>query len=135
MNRTFIDTSYPVALASERDEDHARAIELSVLYNGAPLITTDCVILEIGNSLARNYRNQALITINNFLTSREIEVVPLDRPLLQKALKLYRNRSDKTWGLVDCVSFVVMRDRGIEDALTSDGHFQQAGFRALMGDD
>jgi len=49
-----------------------------------------------------------------------------------RAFKLYRDRMDKEWGLVDCVSFVVMSDREITDALTTDIHFQQAGFRALL---
>ena len=38
----------------------------------------------------------------------------------------------KEWGLTDCVSFLVMQDRGLTDALTTDEHFQQAGFRALL---
>ena len=39
---------------------------------------------------------------------------------------------DKEWGLIDCVSFVVMEYRGITEALTSDAHFEQAGFQALL---
>lgn len=49
-----------------------------------------------------------------------------------QAFDLFRDRSDKDWGLVDCVSFVVMTERGMTDALTTDPHFQQAGFRALL---
>jgi len=45
---------------------------------------------------------------------------------------MYRERPHKDWGLTDCVSFVVMREQGLVDALTTDEHFQQAGFRALM---
>lgn len=52
--------------------------------------------------------------------------------LYAQAFKLFSERTDKEWGLVDCVSFVVMRERGITDALTSDDHFRQAGFNALM---
>jgi predicted nucleic acid-binding protein len=44
-------------------------------------------------------------------------------------------RSEKEWGLTDCVSFVVMRDRGLTAALTADRHFQQADYRALLADD
>ena len=132
MIKTFVDTSFSVALISEKDLDHQRALELASAYETFPLIVTDCVLLEIGNSLARNYRVQAVTAINNFLTSLEIEIVSLDQELFLRAFDLYRSRMDKTWGLVDCVSFVVMWDRGIEDALTNDRHFQQAGFRALM---
>jgi predicted nucleic acid-binding protein len=47
-------------------------------------------------------------------------------------LQLYRSRHDKEWSLTDCVSFVVMQDEGISDALTGDKHFEQAGFNALL---
>lgn len=52
--------------------------------------------------------------------------------LLADALSLYRQRSDKEWGMTDCVSFVVVRARGLLEALTADDHFQQAGFRQLL---
>jgi predicted nucleic acid-binding protein len=45
----------------------------------------------------------------------------------------YRERPDKDWGLTDCVSFVVMQDRGLSEALATDEHFQQAGYRAIYG--
>jgi predicted nucleic acid-binding protein len=52
--------------------------------------------------------------------------------LLRRAFDLFRSRSDKSWGLTDCVSFILMQEAGITDALTADVHFQQAGFRALL---
>ena len=61
-----------------------------------------------------------------------IEIVPLSDQLYIRALRLYRERLDKEWGMIDCISFVVMQDRNISDALTTDMHFQQAGFRVLM---
>jgi len=135
LNKTFIDTSFSIALVSEKDEDHARAVELSLLFEGSPMLTTDSVLLEIGNSLARNFRQEAVETINNFLLSKEIEIIPLNQNLFNRAFALYQTHKDKTWGLVDCVSFVVMRETGITDALTNDKHFQQAGFNALMRND
>jgi len=45
---------------------------------------------------------------------------------------LLRQRLDKDWSLCDAVSFILMREYGIEDALTSDHHFEQAGFRRLL---
>ena len=50
----------------------------------------------------------------------------------QKGLTLYGARQDKTWGLVDCMSFIVMDEQKLTDALTSDIHFIQAGFQALL---
>jgi uncharacterized protein len=52
--------------------------------------------------------------------------------LLKRGLALYDGRPDKEWQLSDCISFVVMEDEGITDALTGDRHFEQAGFQALL---
>lgn len=134
MNRVFVDTSFVVALVSEKDQHHARASELAEMFDGQPLITTDAVLLEVGNALARNFRAQAAEIIADFLTSDEVEVVNLDAALFQKAFEIYRMHEDKAWGMTDCVSFVVMRERGVIDALTRDKDFHQAGFNPLMRD-
>ncbi len=59
-------------------------------------------------------------------------MIHLNPLLFRKAFELYKSRSDKVWGLIDCVSFVVMNDLGITDALSADKHFEQAGFKVLM---
>jgi predicted nucleic acid-binding protein len=61
-----------------------------------------------------------------------VDVVVVDRLLLEKAIDRYRSFSDKTWGLVDCASFLVMEERGITEAFTSDHDFEQAGFQCLI---
>lgn len=53
--------------------------------------------------------------------------------LFAMGLKLYESREDKKWGLVDCVSFALMNERGITSAFTGDVHFEQAGFECLLG--
>lgn len=102
------------------------------MFDGYPLITTDAVLLEVGNALARSFKEQAAEVIEDFLTSGEVEIVNLDSALFQSAFELYRTHKDKSWGMTDCVSFVIMRERGIVDALTNDKDFRQAGFNALM---
>lgn len=62
----------------------------------------------------------------------DVEILSVDSELFSKALKFYSSRIDKEWGLTDCISFVVMKDRKLKDALTSDHHFEQAGFQALL---
>jgi len=62
-------------------------------------------------------------------------VVPLSEALFRQSFDLYRQRLDKEWGLTDCISFVVMQERGITEALTADHHFRQAGFLALLAGD
>ena len=65
----------------------------------------------------------------------DVQVVRLTPALFDRAFALYSSRQDKDWGLSDCVSFIVMRDEGVTDALTFDQHFVQAGFRALTRPD
>ena len=52
--------------------------------------------------------------------------------LLDRAVELFRSRADKNWPLTDCVSFVVMHDHKLTEALSADRHFEQAGFKALL---
>lgn len=61
-----------------------------------------------------------------------VRIVPAGRSLMSRGWELYSQRLDKEWSLTDCISFVIMEDRGIKDALTGDHHFEQAGFRALL---
>ena len=60
------------------------------------------------------------------------EVVGLDPKVQQAGFDLYESRLDKDWSLTDCVSFAVMTQRGLTEALTADHHFEQAGFRAMF---
>jgi uncharacterized protein len=83
------------------------------------------IFLEIGNTLSKQrYRAAAIRLLHALETDPSVEILPLSEELYTRAVQLYRERPDKDWGLTDCVSFVVMRDRGIEEALTSDEHFQ-----------
>jgi predicted nucleic acid-binding protein len=63
----------------------------------------------------------------------QIVVVAFYCALIAQAVSLYRAREDKDWSLTDCLSFQVMAQRQIDAALTSDHHFQQAGFRTCSG--
>lgn len=133
--KTFIDTLFVVALINQRDQYHERAADLSASYEGRQFLITDVVLLEIGNALARKYRQHAVQVIEDFLSSQDVEIVRLSPGLFDEAFALYKAHEDKEWGLIDCVSFVVMRQAEIQDALTFDQHFVQAGFRALMRQD
>ena len=132
MAEAFIDTSFVIALTNKSDQYHAQALKLAQQFDKLPLITTDAVLLEIGNALARNFKNAGIEIIEHFLTSDEVEVINLNPDLFRRAFELYRTHLDKEWGLVDCISFVVMRDFGLTNSLTADRHFDQAGFTALI---
>jgi hypothetical protein len=100
------------------------------------VVITEAVLAEVGNALSRtpDLRRHAAEFIRGCYGEPNMCVVAVDTTLLTRALDLFERRSDKEWGLTDCISFVVMRDRGLHDAATEDRHFQQAGFRALMAD-
>ena len=63
-----------------------------------------------------------------------MSVVSADSTLMARALDLFQAAMDRQWGLTDCISFVVMRDRGLHDAAAEDRHSQQAGFRAVLAE-
>jgi len=132
--QTFLDTLFVVALINQRDQYHSKAEELASHYEGRQFLTTDAVLLEIGNALARNFKEQAVEVINHLLASPDVEVVRLSPDLFEEGYAIYRSHTDKEWGLIDCISFVVMRRAGVRDALTFDQHFVQAGLQALMRD-
>lgn len=134
-SKVFLDTSFAIAIAIEKDEFHQRAIDLAdeIEAGSTQIFTTQAVVLEIGNALSKlKYRQAAVVLIQQLEFDRNTTIFSLTDKLYNEAFKLFRSRPDKEWGLVDCVSFVVMRERKITAALTADEHFIQAGFRALL---
>lgn len=137
MSPIFLDTSYAIALSAGTDQHHDRALELADQLESTTtaLVTTRAVLVEIGNALARlRYRRAAIELLDAIEDDPVIEIVALTENLYDKAYKLYSSRPDKEWGMTDCVSFVVMQQRGLTDALTADIHFRQAGFHPLLLD-
>lgn len=130
----LLDTAFAIALLNRNDTHHATAITLGERLRGhARLIVTRAICLEIGNALS-SPRARGLAA--DFLASLEddpdVEIIPWSDGTYSDALTLFQNRPDKSWSLTDCVSFVVMHERGITDALTPDRHFHQAGFQPLL---
>ena len=130
--RIFLDTLFVIALINQRDQYHKLAVELAARYERKRFLITDAILLEVGNALARKYRQQAVEVITHLLTSEDVEVVRLTPALFDESFALYKAYRDKEWGLIDCISFVVMRQFDIQESLTFDQHFAQAGFRVLM---
>jgi len=131
----FLDTAYAIALSSPSDLLHHRTTILAdqLEKSSTRMITTRAVLLEIGNALSKQrYRAAAAKLLNALETDPNIEIIPLLDELYWRALQLYQERIDKDWGLTDCISFVVIQERGMIEAFTPDEHFQQAGYRALM---
>lgn len=135
MNRVFLDTSYAVALSASSDQNHQRALEVAeqLEASDASFITTRAILLEIGNALAKvRYRDAAVRLLHALENDPKVEIVPASEEICQRAFEIYRERVDKEWGLIDCMSFVVMNDHKLTDVLTADHHFRQAGFHVLL---
>ena len=132
MTPTFVDTSFLLALLLSDDELHGRAVAWQRAANG-PLLTTEYVLVELADALvAQHLRSSAMHAISALRNDPAAWVEPASTALLDRGLALFAERQDKRWSLTDCVSFVVMHDAGVRDALTADHHFEQAGFRALL---
>jgi len=132
MNRIFIDTAFVVALVNQKDQYHKQALILSQEYENTPMIITEAILLEIGNALAKDFKHEAVDIINAFQSSDEVITIEQNTQLFQKGFEMYEKYQDKDWGIVDCISFVAMRENNVTDALTLDDHFKQAGFNILM---
>lgn len=102
---------------------------------GVQVVTTNYVLAELSALLNRHIRMprvQQISVLDSIRSATWVEVVHVDPSLDAEAWALFRQHVDKEWSLVDCAGFVVMRRRGIIDALTTDRHFEQAGFRRLL---
>ena len=132
--RVFGDTVYFIALLSTRNRWHARAVDINRQPPG-PLVTTEWVLTEIGDAFSQPGARQKFIRLLDLLREQpDVEIVSSTSDLFRRGTDFFSARPDKEWSLTDCISFVVMNERGISDALTSDHHFEQAGFRILLKD-
>jgi uncharacterized protein len=128
----FLDTGYLLALFDPADELRPRAMSWSFTLREGCLIT-EYVLWECVNAFSRPAdRSAAHVLVDYLCAEPGYEIVPASPGLFAAGLRLHRERTDKAWSLTDCISFHVMRARGIERALAYDAHFEQAGFIALL---
>lgn len=124
----FADTSYFIALLDADDDWHLVADRFARSFKGT-LLTTGCVLLELGAFFSSPVARPAFARLDQLIRHRkDVIYVPLDAALHDAGTELFLARSDKEWSLADCVSFVVMKRYDLHDALTTDHHFEQAGF-------
>jgi predicted nucleic acid-binding protein len=132
MNAVFADTSYYVALLLKTDSRHERAVDFTTTFSGR-VITTEWVLSELGNYLSPvHLRNLFVAFLGDLKLDPEIIIISATSSKFDTGAKLYAERLDKAWSLVDCISFLTMREHGIADAVMTDHHFEQAGFKAVL---
>lgn len=128
----LLDTSGLLCMHHHDELHHAEA---SALYDEAGDTLTHNYVLAEFVALAhtrRLPRRPALAFMAGILENPEIEVVWVDAALHQSAMRFLQQRLDKSYSLCDAVSFQLMSQRGIFRALTTDHHFEQAGFVRLL---
>ena len=132
MKSVFADTFYFLTLLNERDAAHKQAVVVS-RTPGLTLVTTELVLIELADALCKPPQRDEVRALWNVVEGDPaFQLVRATSELIQRGRKLYRERADKEWPLTDCISFVVMQDQGLSEALTADHHFEQAGFKALL---
>ncbi|HUO10889.1 MAG TPA: PIN domain-containing protein [Phycisphaerae bacterium] len=131
MNAIFADTSFFIALIEKSDQYHHAAVAFS-RQNRRPLITSSAVALELGAYFSKGPRRPLFSLCLQAIERAHVEQVHVTHQLQERAIALFNDRPDKEYSLVDCISFVLMTEAGIRDAATTDGHFEQEHFSALL---
>ena len=128
----FADTFALLAWLNPRDESHAKVTAYLDGFTGR-LLTTEWVLMEVADALsAPTARRTAVAFLQAVRADPMFEVIGYDAAVYGAGFELFSARPDKGWSLTDCISFAVMTDRGVTDALTADKDFEQAGFRAVF---
>lgn len=135
----FADTSGWGHLVDRSQAQHVRAANIyrQARQQGRKFITTNYILTELVallNSPLRLSHSTIVAFITGLKTSPHVEIIYVDSVLDEQAWQLFTQRQDKTWSLVDCASFVVMQQRGLLEAFTTDEHFEQASFVRLLQD-
>ncbi|HEY1922124.1 MAG TPA: PIN domain-containing protein [Tepidisphaeraceae bacterium] len=128
----FADTFYYLALGNPRDSAHEQALSISNQFTGQ-IVTSAWILQELADGLAIPPTRNSFLNLLSALEGDDRTTIVL--PSVEHwrlGLALYRSRPDKSWSLTDCISFEIMRERGVTDALTADRHFEQAGFNILF---
>jgi hypothetical protein len=121
-----------IALLDPADEHHALAREYTQGFGGG-LVTTPWVLAEVGNAMCLPpNRGLFVALVNRLRVDKRVLIVPAADEAFERGFGLFGRRPDKEWGLTDCISFAVMEERGLREALTADRHFEQAGFTILL---
>jgi predicted nucleic acid-binding protein len=128
----FADTFALIAWLNPGDSAHDLVAEYLEGFTGQ-LVTTEWVLMEVADALsAPEARATAVAFLRAVRVDALFEVVSYDAAAYEAGFDLFASRADKAWSLTDCISFGVMAERGLSDALTADHHFEQAGFRAVF---
>lgn len=132
MNAIFADTSFFIALLNAADDAHEKAMGILPQIT-LPIVTTEWILVELGNHLS-DPQNRRLFSsmVNEIRESKKFTLLSTHSVPFDEGFFLYCNRPDKAWSMVDCLSLSIMKKRCLKSVLTTDHHFEQAGFNVLL---
>jgi uncharacterized protein len=128
-NIYFLDTSYILALEISNETSHRIVLDnwRTIAKSKPILVTTTYIFDEVVTFFnSRRLHSKAVEVGNRFLNSPDIELIEIDRELFDRGWQYFQIHRDKAYSLTDCLSFIVMEQRGIYTALTLDQHLLQA---------
>jgi len=133
----FADTSGLANLIDSKQPHHQLALKIlgNVRMGGRRLVLTNYILAELVATLTNPLRLPSTKVVNlldDLRASSLFQIVHVDEQLDFRGYDLLKSRQDKEWSLVDCVSFSLMSHLGMTEALTTDRHFEQAGFVRLL---
>ncbi len=135
MRLVFADTLYWGAALHPHDQYRAQVVSAREALGEVHLVTTDEVLTELLDGLAQrgtHLREAAARAARTILDDQRVTVHAQSRESFLAGLRLYEQRNDKGYSLVDCISMTTMRRQGILEILTNDHHFIQEGFRVVL---
>ena len=133
VNEVFFDTSGFFTLMDERDYLHEKTVEWLRSHRGQVRpVTTEWVVGETCTLLVARKRPHLVAKFLDYLDrSAALLLINPDDTLLRSAKAMIRRQADQGYSFVDCLSFCLMSERKIAEALTTDAHFRKAGFTAV----
>ena len=132
MKTAFADTFYFLALLDSREKRHHAAIAAS-RDTALRIMTTEWILVEFGDAYCDPKDRPDFIAVyRSLMVHPRVKIVCSSAQLFERGVEFFDKRADKKWSLTDCLSFVVMQEEGIREALTGDRDFEQAGFVALF---
>ena len=131
----FVDSGGFLALWDAGDEHHlpALALQNQLTRKRRRFLTTDYIVDETATLLLSRHSHRAAVDFLDSISRTDaLRLEWVDQDRFEAAVAWFQRHADKMWSFTDCVSFVVMRELNVREAFTTDHHYTQAGFNALL---
>ncbi len=135
MKTFFVDTGYWVAIVNPADQLYQKARLITKQLAPFKIVTSEMIFNELLNTFSKQgtfLKQVAIKLVNQSYNNPNLEIIAQNTDLFKQSLKLYEQRLDQNWSHTDCSSFIIMKQKGILEALAYDKHFEQAGFIPLL---